>query len=234
MSQNKKQSCLSDMRMRILSLDIAPGSDLDETALSQHYEISRTPMREVFQRLAGDGYIIIEENRGAKVVSMDLHDLRVFFQTAPLVYANIARLAAENRTPQQIDELRHAQEEFCEAIAARKPAKVALCNHRFHEIIGEMAHNPYLVASLNRMLIDHTRLSQTFYRPASPSETVLVSKASEQHNAMILAIEAQEPTLATELTLQHWDLSRDRMERFVQPTPLPFDVISLKDRKNAI
>ena len=38
------------------------------------------------------------QNRGAKVASMDIGVMRVFFQTAPMVYANIARLAAENWT----------------------------------------------------------------------------------------------------------------------------------------
>jgi hypothetical protein len=51
---------------------------------------------------------------------------------------------------------------------------------------------------------------------------------------MIAAIEGQEGALAIDLTLQHWDLSRDRMERFVRPDPLPVDVVSLKDHRNAI
>ena len=83
-------------------------------------------------------------------------------------------------------------------------------------------------------LIDHTRLSQTFYRPASPAESMLIVKAVDQHDALITAIEAQEPTLAIDLTLQHWDLSRDRMERYVRPDPLPVDVVSLKDRQHAV
>ncbi|MEL6691377.1 MAG: GntR family transcriptional regulator, partial [Pseudomonadota bacterium] len=70
--------------------------------------------------------------------------------------------------------------------------------------------------------------------PASPSETVLVKRACDQHDELIAAIEAQEPSLAVDITLQHWDLSRDRMERFVRPDPLPFDVISLKDHRDAV
>jgi DNA-binding GntR family transcriptional regulator len=41
---------------------------------------------------------------------------------------------------------------------------------------------------------------------------------------MIDAIAAREVETVTELTLQHWDLSRDRMERFVRPDPLPLDL----------
>lgn len=229
MPQNPKQKCLQDLRARILSQDIAPGADLDEAGLSAQYGVSRTPLREVLQRLAGDGFVTLAENRGAKVASMDVRVLRVFFQTAPLIHSNIARLAAENRTSQQVDELKAVQVKFAKAARNGSTGDAPLLNHRFHELIGEMAQNPYLVASLNRMLIDHTRLGHTFYNPASPAETMLVIKASDQHDAMISAIEAQEPALAIDLTLQHWDLSKDRLERFVKPDPLPLNVVSMKD-----
>lgn len=234
MPQNKKSQCLTDLKSRILSLDIPPGSDLDEASLTEQYGISRTPLREVLQRLAGDGFITLANNRGAKVASMDLSVVRTFFQTAPMIYSNISRLAAENRTSKQIDDLKQTQTEFVQANANSDASAAALKNYRFHEIIGEMAHNPYLVASLNRLLIDHTRLSQTFYRPASEDEKILVSKASNHHDAMIIAIEARETAVVTDLTLQHWDLSRDRIDRYVSPDPLPVDVISLKDKRYAV
>ena len=234
MSKNKKSICAEDLRNRILSQDIAPGSDLDEASLSEEYGISRTPLREVLHRLAGDGYVRLEENRSAKVASMDVSALRVFFQTAPLIYSSIARQAAENRTSVQIAELKDMQRQFVQEIKGDRAEQVALLNHAFHQQIGEMAQNPYLMAALKRMLIDHTRFSQTFFRPQSEADADRIAKAIAQHDAMISAIEAQEPALAIDLTLQHWDLSRDQLEKYVRPDPLPLDVISLKDRRNAV
>ncbi len=234
MPKDKKSICIEDLRARILRLEIAPGSDLDEVSLCDQYGISRTPMREIFQRLNGEGYVRIEQNRGARVVSMDLAVMRMFFQTAPLVYANIASLAAENRRTSELAPLKDIQTQFRAATDAGDAGLASMLNHSFHEQIGIMSHNPYLRASLNRMLIDHTRLSQTFYRPASEDEKQRVFRAIEHHDAMIIAIEKQEATLAIELTIDHWNLSRDRLERFVAPDPLPLDVISLKDRRHAI
>ena len=98
MKQNRKLDCLSEIRTRILTMGIAPGAALDESALSEEFGVSRTPVREVLQRLAGEGYVALADNRGAKVASMDLSTMRTFFQTAPLIYSTVARLAAENRT----------------------------------------------------------------------------------------------------------------------------------------
>jgi DNA-binding GntR family transcriptional regulator len=234
LAQTRKRDCLDDLRMRILTLRLQPGAAIDEASLAAGYGVSRTPFREVLQRLAGEGYVELLDNRGAKVASMDLATLRTFYQTAPLVYASIARLAAAHRTPAQLDALREAQGGFVAANAAGDAGAAAMANHRFHGLIGEMAHNPYLMAALRRMLVDHTRLSQTFYRPASPAEEGLILKASAQHDAMIAAIAARDADLATDLTLQHWDLSRDRMERFVRPDPLPLDMMSLTEQARAI
>jgi DNA-binding GntR family transcriptional regulator len=178
--------------------------------------------------------VTLAEHRGAKVASMDIAVMRTFFQTAPMIYASISRLAAENRKPAQIDALQTAQDAFANSTQAGDAAAAALANYRFHDIIGDMARNVYLGASLNRLLIDHTRLSQTFYRPQSTEDTDLIRRASAQHDALIAAIDAQDPDYAADLTLQHWDLSRGRMERFVRPDPLPLDVTFTKDKTYAV
>ena len=125
MTRFSKLECLDDLRRRILSTELEPGLDLDEAGLSEYYSMSRTPLREVLQRLQGEGYVVTSENRGAKVASMDIGVLRTFFQTAPMVYANIARLACENRTGPQIDDLKRAQLAFARAAKSSEAAEAA-------------------------------------------------------------------------------------------------------------
>lgn len=220
----KKQTCQESLIHRILTLDIQPGSTLDETILSEEYGLSRTPLREVFQKMAGDGYLVQNENRGTKVSSMDLTSMRNFFQSAPMIYASVARLAAENATRQQIDELKSVQINFRRAGEESESQEMAMYNHRFHHIIGEMAGSPYLSPSLNRLLIDHTRMSQMFYKPINSKERLLVWEACDQHDGMIEAIENKDPTSIVKLTIEHWELSRDKIEKFVRPDPLDMDI----------
>ena len=234
MVADKKTKCIENLRMRILTLDIAPGSDLDEVSLCERYGMSRTPMREILQRLAGEGYVDLAQNRGAKVASMDLHVMRMFFQTAPVIYANVARLAAENCQAGDVPGLQAIQDRFRAATEAGDAGQAALLNHQFHLKIGEMARNTYLLPSLKRMLIDHTRLSQTFYRPASDDEADRVAAAVAQHDEMIAAFAARDAERAVDLTIDHWNLSRDRLERFVSPDPLPIDVLAERGRADAV
>lgn len=223
MKHSRKDVAFSALKERVLTLDLPPGSALDEIALSAEYELSRTPMREVFQRLAGEGYVTLENNRGASVSSMDLATMRGFFQTAPMVYASVARLATELATSTQISALKKIQTQFSRAVKNNAVTDMAMHNHRFHEQMGVMAASPYLAPSLGRLLIDHTRMAQRFYRVNHDASNSRIELASEQHDAMIEAIGNRQSAVTVELTLAHWELSRGEMDKYVLPDPLPFD-----------
>jgi len=219
-----KETCREDLIERILTLDIEPGAILDEAELSEEYGLSRTPLREVFQKLAGEGYLTLAKNRGAKVSSMDINSMRNFFQAAPMIYAAVARLAVENARKDQIAQLKEVQRLFRMACEEKETRLIVMHNHNFHELMGRMADNPYLTPSLNRLLIDHSRLSQKFYNPINSKERLRVWKACDQHDAMIEAIEAGEPATIVELTLEHWSLSRVEIEKYARPDPLDINL----------
>ena len=95
-SRSKKTICVEDLRRRVLTQAFEPGDYLDETELSEAYGISRPPLREVLRQLAGEGYVVLHENRGAQVAPMTHKTLRNFFVAAPMIYAAVTRLAAEH------------------------------------------------------------------------------------------------------------------------------------------
>lgn len=223
MKQVSKKDLPALLRNQVLEMKLQPGSLVDEAELAETFGVSRTPLRETIQRLAGEGYFVIERNRGAMVAPMDLATMRQFFQAAPVIYASIARLAAENATRAQTDELKEIQRAYRASLGQGEPSTTAMHNHRFHAQIGTMAGSPYLLPSLNRLLIDHTRIGQKFYTRHGRADETRVSAAAGQHDAMISAFERHAPAEAVQVTLEHWALSRDQMERYVRPTPLPHD-----------
>lgn len=223
MKKNKKEQALESVKHRILTLDLAPGVALDETLLAEQYGLSRTPLREVLQRLAGEGYISLENNRGASASSMDLNTMRSFFQSAPMIYAAITRLATEQATAAQLDAIKETQKAFRQAVTTNTVSDMVLHNHRFHEITGIMAASTYLAPSLGRLLIDHTRMSYRFYTTDHNTSRQRILQACDQHDEMIEAIENRQAARAVDLTLKHWELSRSEMEKYVSPDPLPND-----------
>ncbi len=83
-----------------------------------------------------------------------------------------------------------------------------------------MAGNVYLLPSFQRLLIDHARISMTFFRPQDAEMAENLNAASDQHDAIIAAIEAGNDDVAADLAIAHWNLSRDRIEQFVMPAGL--------------
>jgi len=219
----KKEDLYADLKRRILTLELDPGSSLDEARLSEEYQISRTPLRDVFRQLAGEGYVEIVSNRGASVAAMNHKTLRNFFMTAPMLYATIGRLAAENAQSRQVEQLRAAQHEFRDAMIKSDAEGMVFWNDRFHSLMGEMADNIYLLPSYARLLIDHARISQTFYRPRQNHEADNLELAASQHDAMIEAIAAGDAERMVALISEHWALSRRNMEKYVYPDPLPLE-----------
>ncbi len=219
-ARQRRQQLYDHLKMSILTLRLAPGSDLDEAALSQAFGLSRTPLREVFREMAGAGYLDLRANRGARVSEMGYATLRDFFLAAPMIYGAILRLAALNATPVQIAALKDAQAAFRATLRTGGGADRALANNRFHEVTGEMAGNVYLLPSFHRLLIDHARISMTFYRPGDARMAENVAEASAHHEAIIAAIEARDADAAEALAEAHWNLSRGHIEMFVMPDGL--------------
>ena len=222
-----KQEIYNDLKKRILTLDLEPGSALDEASLCKQYEISRTPLREVLRALGGEGCVDIVSNRGAYVSSMSHKVLRDFFVTAPMMYAAVGRLAALNAKPAQLEEMRQIQAKFRAAIESGISADMVYWNQCFHALMGDMADNPYLKPSYDRLLIDHARISQTFYRPRDPEMESRMFSALEHHDEMIAAIEAGDAQAIVDLIVLHWELSHDLIEYFVKPDPLAFDMAAV-------
>ena len=219
-AKDRKATLLADLRRDVLTMVLEPGSDLDEATLAETYGLSRTPLRDAFRELTGEGYLTLHQNRGARVAEMGHRTLRDFFLAAPMIYSSITQLAAENATPAQLDQLKDAQTAFKASLHSGNAADRTLANNRFHAITGEMAGNVYLQPSLNRLLIDHARVSMTFYQPRNSAMAENVSLASEQHDGIIRAIEAGNGAQAAQLALDHWELSRGQIELFVMPTAL--------------
>jgi DNA-binding GntR family transcriptional regulator len=134
-----------------------------------------------------------------------------------MIYAATTRLAAQNATQAQTVKLKECQWAFRQAIRSSGAAARALGNQRFHSIIGEMADNEFLMPSLRRLLIDHTRIGMTFYNPRKLHLAPQRELAANQHDQFIALIEAGEAAAAADLAIAHWELSRAQIESFVTP-----------------
>ena len=73
---NRTQIAAERLRRMIVAGDLAPGQRISERAIREHLEgLSRTPLREAFKILAGEGLVTISPNRGATVTALSMVSL---------------------------------------------------------------------------------------------------------------------------------------------------------------
>lgn len=218
-----KSGLYEDLKRQILTMELGPDEMLDEVSLSEKYGLSRTPVREILRRLDGEGYLEIKENRGTRVSPMNYSTIRNFFLVAPMTYAAVGRLAVQNFTAAQLEDLKQTQLKFRQAALENDPMAMVVENNRFHEIMAQMADNPYLMASMNRLLIDHARIAHTVFRPRNADMQWRLEQAVNHHDAFIEAIAGHDEERVVDLVFEHWELSRENMQIFVVPEGLKPD-----------
>lgn len=185
------------LRRSILDGELPPGHRLRSDVLANELKVSRTPVREALRKLETEG--LVDASRSGLVVRQSSEeDLVEIFYLREALEGMAARLAAENATRAEIDEL-HALFEDMEAVAARSDiALVRKLTGEFHLLVCRASHNKRLIQSLQGLL-DHVRQAQssTLYMPGRPAD------ALKEHRALLRAIEKRDPDLAETLARQH-------------------------------
>jgi DNA-binding GntR family transcriptional regulator len=100
-----------ELRAMIVDGRLQPGSRVGQADLADALGISRGSVREALRRLAGDGMVDFEVNRGFFVTNVGLEGVLERLEARLLIEPAIARLAAERRDEADLEILRQAVED---------------------------------------------------------------------------------------------------------------------------
>jgi DNA-binding GntR family transcriptional regulator len=121
------------IRKRILSCVYHPGQALMTKELSAEIGVSRTPVRDALRQLEADGLVIIRPHLGASVKKMGFSEYREMCGLRLALESYAAGLAAENRTADELREMKRA-------LDAMRPLTERLITApaKDHELIEEL------------------------------------------------------------------------------------------------
>lgn len=188
------------LRHEILNLTLEPGSPVDEVKLAERFGISRTPVREAMVKLAGEGLVVTLPNRFTIVAPIDFPNLSQFFDALSLMYRVTTRLAAANRTEEDLEAIRELQRSYTQAVEARDVPAMIEVNRNFHVRIAQAGRNRYYTDLFARLLDEGRRLLRLYY---SSHNDALPRMYLQEHEDMIAAIDRQDIDAADRIAQAH-------------------------------
>jgi len=150
-ARSQSEAAYLRIRDRIVSLDMPPGSVVQEARLREELEIGRTPIREALQRLALENLVKSIPHRGTFVTDVNITDLARITEVRVVLEAHAAKLAAERLAAsdrQAIQELL----DVLEAGGATDQRELMRLDQRIHRQIYRAARNSFLESTLERYL----------------------------------------------------------------------------------
>jgi DNA-binding GntR family transcriptional regulator len=209
----------------IVSGDIPPGTVLRQEQLSEQYAVSRTPVREALRRLAALGLVSFEPNRGVRVRTPSLDELREAFLIRAELESLATEVAATRFGPTELEDLEAAEDRFAELTDRVRAAtrdderRRALvgewvrANHAFHDVIYRAAAMPLVERVAKTMRFSGSAV----WNPPDARELDELYRANEtQHRAIIAALRAGSPAGARSLAREHVLSSGALLERIVE------------------
>jgi DNA-binding GntR family transcriptional regulator len=184
------------LRERIVAHTLAPGSWIDEQALTAELGISRTPLREALKVLAAEGLVTMKLRRGAYVTEVSERDLSEVFHLLSLLESDAAAVVAQQASDEDIAELA-ALHQRLEATVDDRDAFFA-ANENFHMRLLEIAGNRWR----NQMVADLRKVMK-LYRHHSLFKQGRLEASLKEHRRIMAALKARNAALAQQLMQQH-------------------------------
>jgi DNA-binding GntR family transcriptional regulator len=209
-----------DLFRLIVTLQLKPGSILNENVLMQHLQCGRTPLREALIALEREYLIKIVPRQATMVTEITIAASAEIYEALRCLEGPVARLAAERIGGAGLQEM----EEYLEGLESFESIKgllapglhnLAEIDFGFHEVIARAAANQFLLAALQALRGTTMRLMCVSYRQAD-----VLAPLRAEHRDIFEALAAHDPDGAERAMQAHADAGKRRM--FEHAATYPF------------
>ena len=193
-----REDIYSALRKRIIRGEYEQGEIIREADVAQEFQVSRTPVREVFQNLQGDRLITLLPYRGAQVTFIELE---FFFQTAA-VKQNLeemaTRLAARWATENDVRRMREIADTILKCDPEKNFEKYLEADTQFHRTVRQASRNGVLVGTLEQL---QAHIDRYYYSKHMASKTM--GDFHREYMDIIDAIERHDSDAAGKAVMEH-------------------------------
>lgn len=196
-SLDPQASVYEMIREDIISARLGPNERLKVAELADRYGTSTNPVREALQQLRGEGFVLMEPNRGARVRPIDADFVRDIIEIEVMIEAALTRWFVSIANDADIVELEAIQAEL-ESNNFEDRVRHGQLDTRFHQFIYDRHYNRHAA----ELWWKHREILRAISRrfPTSLSRRVSVLR---EHRELIECIRAQDAEGAAAVVARH-------------------------------
>ncbi len=179
------------LREKIVTLRLPPGEPLIEEKLAKRFKVSRTPIREVLNRLDHEGLVELIPQKGAFVARIGFTDAREIFQIREALEGIAAKISASRFTKEELDE-------FESALDTEDLEEAEKVGRKLHQSIVQKAENKR-ISGLIDMLRGQIERMYFFARNLPGRE----KRSLQEHREILQALKMKNGELAEKAMRKH-------------------------------
>lgn len=185
------------IREDIISGRLTPNQRLKVGELADRYTTSTNPIREALQQLRGEGFVLMETNRGARVRPIDENFVRDIMEIEMLIEPALTRWFVTIVNDADIAELEEVQAQI-EALNFADRTLHSQLDTRFHQLIYDRHYNRHAAELWWKHREILRAISRRFPTSLSRRHAVL-----SEHRELIERIRAQDADGAAAVVARH-------------------------------
>jgi DNA-binding GntR family transcriptional regulator len=213
-----QQQSYDYVRDQIINLGFKPGEYITDAQIAEKLNISRTPVREAFQRLEKEGLLVNEAHHGWQVYKLDLTDIHEIFDLKIAVEGMLIRRAAECRDENLIKDLHEALADMRNAVEAQDADYWLRTDFHLHNVLLMMANNERAEKIVNNLNDQWHRLRLGFVAMQG-----MTQKSIMEHELFVKCVLAQDADGAEAQMRAHLSRVRDDLIHLVVKVLMPYN-----------
>ena len=153
------ESSYNRLRSDIIAGKLVPGAKLRIEELREDYRIGASPLREALNRLAGEGFVTVEEQRGFKVAPISMNDLQDLSRMRIMLECEALRESIRNGDDEWEANLvaAHHRLQKAEQSYGKNLGEWERRNEEFHEALVAACISPWLLRLRHLVYEQHKR-----------------------------------------------------------------------------
>jgi DNA-binding GntR family transcriptional regulator len=195
-----KDKAFNQLQLWIIDGTLQPGEKIYDTEISKALGISRTPIREALQLLEVQGFIEMSPGKETRVTAIKKEDVLKIYPPLASLHALAAEEVAKIITAEQNDQLKRMTTEYEQLINHEEQFQIMESDEKFHNLIVELADNPYITDFSSILQLHIRRFKYVFQK----SDAVVVRESLKEHKAIIRAFEDHDTEKAALMMKLNW------------------------------